>query len=1115
MGCVTVRMARRVTWLLAASLAVFFSACGGGGGGGGVTQVDQAAAAYKGVATAAAVTPANAESLALGGFTGGKIGSTVGSLAPSGQPAAATAEGDDRLRRLTQVIKKSIRRMEMPRSPAPAHAAAPKRAEQFQVPGPDGGYASVTLNINDSTGGFSGTIAYQGYTSQGIVLSGTADVAGTYDSNHQNFSRFTLSFTALSMRIGTSEITLIGTLSWGNNFIDFSETLTMNMVLVDGADARTYWYRNYEQVTRFSDTSLTQTCSGRYYDPDHGYVDLTTGTPLVTDYANAWPSQGALEFAGKDRRWVRLTFLSFRLVIAADTDGDGTGDWQAERPTNVPPVLNSPPVANAGSDQRVPQGTTVLLDGSASHDPDGDPLSYSWQFQSCPQDICPGLGGNGTAAASFPAARAGTYVVGLTVYDGQSASPMDTVTVTSSPVVPSDNALLQLQWQYGMFGTSIGRAGLLVSDLDRDGTPEIIASASTGGFGANSFWYVVRRIADGSYDQIWRSENHPANIVRIAAADVDRDGNDDVVVGTADGVIHIYDGPTLREVKTLACALPLTSFAIGDLEADGTREIVTSDGTGVFAYSAESGTLKWSIANGGGSAMAVGNVDADAALEIVTTTYGGRGTVIDGVSRTVEWDYIDSFGALVALGDLDGDGLQEIVGASAWYKVTVFDADRKTPTWEIPTNLDIGALLVADADGDGVPEILYGDGQWGRIHAIDAATRTQKWSVNNPEHGVSGIALGDVDKDGRSEVVWGAGGTSTGPDHLYVADPSTGAIEWQNVHVDGPLSAVDVGDVDDDGVDEIVMVSFESDSGYAEGIIHIFDARTHALEYRAKLGIMDWMGVRSVRIADVDGDGRTEFVVTTANVYDGVIRVYDGATRAVKRQSAGYSGNFFSALAIGDVDGDGKPEIVAGQGREHTGAKGVFLVVLDGVTLQEKWRSVDLGNVWGFVYDIKLADVDGDGRVDIVASLAGSRLIVYDGVTHDLKFLASHPARALEVADVDGDGKREILVGRDDGNIDVFDGSTFAARKTVNTFNNAPVDALRVTDLAGDGTAEWLVTGGGFLSVLSGSDQSLRWRSRDLSGDLGRHNHIASRDTDADGRKEVFLGSDLALYHFR
>jgi hypothetical protein len=274
------------------------------------------------------------------------------------------------------------------------------------------------------------------------------------------------------------------------------------------------------------------------------------------------------------------------------------------------------------------------------------------------------------------------------------------------------------------------------------------------------------------------------------------------------------------------------------------------------------------------------------------------------------------------------------------------------------------------------------------------------------------------------------------------------------------------------------------------------------------------MGVRSVSIADVDNDGHTEFVVTTGNIYDGVIRVYDGASHALKKQSAGYNGNFFSALAIGDVDGDGKTEIVAGQGMEHTGATGVYLIVFDGATLAEKWRSVSLGSSWAGVYDIKLADLDGDGHLEIIASLLGSRLMVYDGVTHDLQLLIEHPARALEVADIDDDGVLEILVGRDDGKIDVFHGSTFGLKRIVLTFDTAPINALKVEDIAGNGTRDWLVSRGNELVILAGQDQALKWRSADLSGNAGLYNHLGIKDIDGDGKPDIFLGSDLALYQF-
>ena len=1118
---------RRNVWLqgiILLMLALLLAACGGSGSDVRTTGVIDPAPSYVGVTTQATVNSGNAERLALDGFGGNGIAATIGRFSVAAKAAANYQAMTERppLQQLTQALKQATRQMDIPGKASLQRRAntvvgASKKLQRtvtHQTPGDGGGLINYSLEVNDDAGSFFGTLDFQDYTSQGVAISGRADMLGTFDASRQQFSRLTLSFKSLTMKGSTYSFNLIGTLSWGFNLTAATETLSINMVLVNNANNLTFWFKNYELTTTYGSGFLTQSVTGRYYDPNHGYVDFTTQVPL-TVYTGNWPSQGALLFTGQQGTFVRLSFSASALRIEADTDGNGSVDWQNQRQTNTLPAANVPPVAAAGPDQTVRQWSTVLLDGSASNDANGDPLTYSWSFASCPQNACPGLTGANTATPSFTAEQAGTYKLQLSVYDGHSIGTADTVDITATPATASTPNLLQEQWQYGLYGTYIGRAGLFTADLDGDGTREIVSSASPSGFGSNTYWYIVRQTANGGYEQIWRSKQYGTTVVQLALADLTGDGKDDIVVGLADGTVYIYDGPTRQEIGKLMTTATLTALAVADLDGDGNKEIVTSDGIGVSVYAADGSGLLWSLATGGGSSITVGNVDADAALEIVTTATGGKGYVIDGASHAIEWEYINGFGAQVKLGDLDGDGMQEIVGAAAWYKITVFDADRKTPAWEVATSNDIGSLLVADMDGNGVPEILYGDAQWGKIHVLDVQTHTDKSSVTNPSHGVSGISLGDVDSDGVVEILWGAGGTSTGADHLYIANPSTGTIEWQSKHVDGPLSAVAVGDVDDDGEDEIVMVSFESDSGYGEGIIHIFNARTHALEYQEKLGLTDWMGVRSVKIGDVDNDGKTEFVVTTGNIYDGVIRVYDGATHTLKCQSAGYSGNFFSALAIGDVDGDGKTEIIAGQGREHTGATGSYLIIFDGATLQEKWRSVDLGNGWGTIYDIKLADLNGDGHTEISASVTGTnRLVVFDGVNHDLKLLLEHPARALAVADVDGDGDPELLAGRTDGKIDVFSGTSFALKKSVPTFGKSSVDALRITDLDGDGAREWLLASGGFLTVLEGAGQGLKWRSQDLSGDLGMYNHLEVKDTDGDGLPEVFVGADLALYQF-
>ena len=50
----------------------------------------------------------------------------------------------------------------------------------------------------------------------------------------------------------------------------------------------------------------------------------------------------------------------------------------------ITPSPNTPPVADAGQDQTVTVGQTVILDGSGSFDADGDPLMFAWSFVSVP-----------------------------------------------------------------------------------------------------------------------------------------------------------------------------------------------------------------------------------------------------------------------------------------------------------------------------------------------------------------------------------------------------------------------------------------------------------------------------------------------------------------------------------------------------------------------------------------------------------------------------------------------------------------------------------------------------------------------------------------------------------
>ena len=100
-------------------------------------------------------------------------------------------------------------------------------------------------------------------------------------------------------------------------------------------------------------------------------------------------------------------------------------------------IANFAPIANAGTDQSVNEGTTVTLDGSASSDSDGNPISYQWI---APSEIS--LNSTSLASPSFsaPEVSANTdYTFYLVVSDGYLNSPTDEVHITVKNVEPKIN----------------------------------------------------------------------------------------------------------------------------------------------------------------------------------------------------------------------------------------------------------------------------------------------------------------------------------------------------------------------------------------------------------------------------------------------------------------------------------------------------------------------------------------------------------------------------------------------------------------------------------------------------------------------------------------------------
>ncbi|WP_455208855.1 PKD domain-containing protein [Kaarinaea lacus] len=100
-------------------------------------------------------------------------------------------------------------------------------------------------------------------------------------------------------------------------------------------------------------------------------------------------------------------------------------------------VLNSPPIANAGNDASIVLGNTVVLDGSGSFDPDGQPISsYQWQVISAPATSLLGSWSSAETTPLFAPDSVGVFVLSLIVSDGLASSTADEVFVNVSDNLP-------------------------------------------------------------------------------------------------------------------------------------------------------------------------------------------------------------------------------------------------------------------------------------------------------------------------------------------------------------------------------------------------------------------------------------------------------------------------------------------------------------------------------------------------------------------------------------------------------------------------------------------------------------------------------------------------------
>jgi len=179
------------------------------------------------------------------------------------------------------------------------------------------------------------------------------------------------------------------------------------------------------------------------------FVSKPSGSAAALDDANSVSPRFTLDASGD--YWLELVV------------NDGSVDSASD--SVVVTTLNSPPVANAGADQRPAVGSTVTLDGSASSDVNGDSLSYAWRFIDNPGGSNVSLDDVNAVTPQFTVDLPGSYELELVVNDGLLNSAPDTVKITTSNSVPTANAGAN---QSARVGQTVRLDGSASADIDGD-----------------------------------------------------------------------------------------------------------------------------------------------------------------------------------------------------------------------------------------------------------------------------------------------------------------------------------------------------------------------------------------------------------------------------------------------------------------------------------------------------------------------------------------------------------------------------------------------------------------------------------------------------------------------